>query len=271
MAANRRYHVGSRSTVVGSLDERREQRDCAFAAARAGGGGNCLAQTNTFAMSGMPSQPPPAVYTSILGGSHSSDSSSCRSPPLCFFMGSQGQCTSRTPTSSFRFLALVTFAAPPATKRQLSALRPLAYFALAMLTLVACSTLVASLFFDPGFNAKLAVLNTIKLVVVFAYAVVFAVYAAIFLTREQFLSLLRLWGMDRDRGVYCYGVHRCGARPNSSIFIRRRAIAGGVFSGPPQPLRGGLSDAFALRYRRRRSHEKPLIGRSCRYCRWQLQ
>ncbi|WP_157897521.1 O-antigen ligase family protein [Mycolicibacterium rutilum] len=91
----------------------------------------------------------------------------------------------------FPFLALVTFAAP-ATKRQLSALRPLAYFALAMLTLVACSTLVASLF-DPGFNAKLAVLNTIKLVVVFAYAVVFAVYAAI-LTREQFLSLLRLWG-----------------------------------------------------------------------------
>jgi len=80
----------------------------------------------------------------------------------------------------------------PATERQSLAVRPLVLFAVVMFTVVAGSALAVSLS-DPDFRTGLAVKNAFKLLVVIAYAVVFAVEATQ-LDRDEMCDLLRTWG-----------------------------------------------------------------------------
>jgi O-antigen ligase len=79
-----------------------------------------------------------------------------------------------------------------ATERRSLAFRPVIFFALIMLTVVASSALTASLS-DPEFSVKLAAQNSFKLVVVLAYFVVFAIHGSR-LERDQLYGLLRTWG-----------------------------------------------------------------------------
>jgi O-antigen ligase len=78
-----------------------------------------------------------------------------------------------------------------ATERRSRAIRPVVFFALIMLTVVAISALTASLS-DPEFSVKLAAQNSFKLLVVLAYFVVFAIHGSR-LECDQLYSLLRTW------------------------------------------------------------------------------
>jgi O-antigen ligase len=80
----------------------------------------------------------------------------------------------------------------PAMERQSLAIRPLVWFAVFLLTVVAISALTASLS-DPEFSAHLATKNTLKLLAVIAYAVVFAIQGSR-LEYGEMCGLLRTWG-----------------------------------------------------------------------------
>jgi O-antigen ligase len=90
----------------------------------------------------------------------------------------------------FPVLAILALTKPVAEQLSL-AVRPLILFSALLLTVVASSALSASLS-DPDFNAGLAAKNAFKLLIVGAYAVVFAIHASR-LQVDELYSLLRTW------------------------------------------------------------------------------
>lgn len=79
----------------------------------------------------------------------------------------------------------------PSTERLSLAVRPLILFAVVTLTVVAISALTASLS-DPEFSAGLAARNAFKVLIVIAYAVVFAIRGSR-LELDELCDLLRTW------------------------------------------------------------------------------
>ena len=110
--------------------------------------------------------------------------------PFMFYTSSTGQLHLAVTDLVFPLLAALALLNPP-TERQTHAVRPLCLFALITFIVVVNSALTASLF-DPEFNEALAVKNILKLVVVFSYAVVFAMHAS-GLDHDGLYNLLRAW------------------------------------------------------------------------------
>jgi O-antigen ligase len=110
--------------------------------------------------------------------------------PFMFYTSATGELHLAVTDLVFPLLAALALLNPP-TERQTRAVRPLCLFALITLIVVVNSALTASLF-DPEFNEALAVKNILKLVVVFSYAVVFAMHASE-LDHDGLYNLLRAW------------------------------------------------------------------------------
>jgi hypothetical protein len=110
--------------------------------------------------------------------------------PFMFYTRSTGELHLAAADFVIPLMAALVLLNPP-TERQTRAVRPLCLFALITLIVAVNSALTASLF-DPDFNEALAVTNIFKLVVVFSYAVVFAMHAS-GLDDDAFYNLLRTW------------------------------------------------------------------------------
>ena len=110
--------------------------------------------------------------------------------PFMFYTGATGSLHIAVADFIFVVLAIASLH-QPMTERQTVALRPLLMFALIVMTVVVNSAFVASIV-DPAFSMTLAVMNAFKVVVVLAYAAVFALYAS--RTEENAVgSLFRTW------------------------------------------------------------------------------
>jgi O-antigen ligase len=110
--------------------------------------------------------------------------------PFMFFTSATGRLHIAVADLVFPVLAILALLSL-ATERRSLAFRPVVFFALIMLTVVTSSALTASLF-DPEFNVWLAAKNAFKLLVVLAYAVVFAIQGSR-LERDELCGLLRTW------------------------------------------------------------------------------